>query len=212
MERRLDLYEQRHPDVRVIRLRPALIFQRASSSEQRRLFAGPFVPSPLLRTGRLPLLPEIDRLRFQAVHTSDVAEAYRLAVLAAGAEGAYNVAAEPVLDMRAIARRRRARTVRIPRRFARAAFAAAYGLRLHPSEPGWLDLALETPLISPARISSDLGWAPQKSALEAIGEVLDGIADGAAGDTPPLASARGMAGRLNEVRGGIGASTPGLGD
>jgi nucleoside-diphosphate-sugar epimerase len=210
LERRLDLCRQRHPELRVIRLRPALIFQRASSSEQRRLFAGPFVPSPLLRSGRLPFLPDIQGLRFQAVHTADVAEAYRLALLADDATGAYNVAAEPVLDMSSIARLRRARTVRIPRRLARAALALAYDLRLHPSEPGWLDLALGTPLISPARISSGLGWAPRHSALEAIGEVLDGIADGAAGDTPPLAAA-GLSARLHEIRGGVGTSTPELG-
>jgi UDP-glucose 4-epimerase len=212
MERRLDLSEERHPELCVIRLRPALIFQRTSSSEQRRLFAGPFVPSALLRPGRLPLLPDIRGLRFQAVHAADVAEAYRVALLADGAHGAYNVAADPVLEMYAIARERRARTVRIPQMIARSALAAAYSLRLHPSEPGWLDLALGTPLISPARISAELGWMPRASALEAIAELLDGMADGAGGETPPLAQARGLRARLQELRGGVGASTPGFGE
>jgi UDP-glucose 4-epimerase len=211
LERLLDRHEQQHPDLRLIRLRPALIFQRASASEQRRLFAGPFLPSALLRPGRLPLLPDIAHLRFQAVHTLDIAQAYRLAVLADAASGAYNVAAEPVLDMPAIARERRARTLRLHHRAARTAFAAAYGLRLHPAEPSWLDLALETPLISSARITSELGWAPARSALEAIAEVIDGMADGAGGATPPLAEPRGLAGRRDEIRGGVGSSTPGLG-
>jgi UDP-glucose 4-epimerase len=206
MERQLDLHEQRHPDQRVIRLRPALIFQRSSASEQRRLFAGPFVPNALLRAGRLPLLPDLANLRFQAVHAADVAEAYRLALLADGATGAYNVAAEPVLDMPSIARERRARTVRLPRGLARSAFAAAYGLRLHPAEPSWLDLALETPLITPARIIGELGWSPRHSSLEAIAEALDGMADGAGGTTPPLAAAKGLAGRIDEIRGGVGGS------
>jgi UDP-glucose 4-epimerase len=212
LERLLDLHEERHPDQAVIRLRPALIFQRSSASEQRRLFAGPFVPTALLRPGRLPLLPDIAGLRFQAVHTADIAQAYRLALLNEGARGAYNVAAEPVLDLRAIARERRARTLRVPRRAARAAFSAAYALRLHPAEPSWLDLALETPLISPERIAGELGWSPQRSALHAIGEVLDGMADGAGGATPPLAAPPGLAGRLEELRGGLGASTPGVGE
>ncbi|HEY3613465.1 MAG TPA: NAD-dependent epimerase/dehydratase family protein [Gaiellales bacterium] len=212
LERQLDLHEQRNPEQRVIRLRPALIFQRASASEQRRLFAGPFVPSPLLRPGRLPLLPDIAGLRFQAVHSADVAQAYRLALLASDARGAYNVAAEPVLDMSSIARARRARTIPVPRTLARSAFAAAYGLRLHPAEPSWLDLALETPLISPARIAGELGWAARHSALAAIAEVLDGMADGAGGATPPLEAPRGMGGRLDEIRGGVGRSTPGFGD
>jgi nucleoside-diphosphate-sugar epimerase len=212
MERQLDLHAERHPEARVIRLRPALIFQRASASEQRRLFAGPFLPNPLLRRGRLPLLPDIEGLRFQAVHADDVAQAYRLALTAADARGAYNVAAEPVITLPELARARGARTVRLPRGLARSAFAAAYGLRLHPSEPGWLDLALETPLISSARISTELGWAPRHSALDSISEALDGMADGARGPTPPLAAPAGLKGRLDEVRGGVGGSTPGVGD
>jgi UDP-glucose 4-epimerase len=211
MERQLDLCSEHNEGVRVIRLRPALIFQRSSASEQRRLFAGPFVPNALLRPGRLPLLPDIAGLRFQAVHTADVAEAYRLAVLSADAHGAYNVAAEPVIDMPALARERRARTLRLPRGLARSAFGAAYALRLHPAEPSWLDLALETPLIDSSRIRG-LGWTPRHSALEAIAEVLDGMADAAGGETPPLAARAGLSGRLEELRGGVGSSTPGVGD
>lgn len=210
LERQLDLHAERHPETRVIRLRPALIFQRAAASEQRRLFAGPFVPSPLLRAGRLPLLPDIAGLRFQAVHTEDIAEAYRLALVTDAASGAYNVAAEPVITMPELARARSARTVRVPRGLARAAFSAAYGLRLHPSEPSWLDLALDTPLISSARIASELGWKPRHSALDSVTEVLDGMADGAGGSTPPLAARPGLTGRLDELRGRVGGSTPGV--
>jgi UDP-glucose 4-epimerase len=212
LERQLEQHAERYPATRVIRLRPALIFQRSSASEQRRLFAGPFVPGALLRSGRLPLLPDIAGLRFQAVHTADIAEAYRLVLLADDARGAYNVAAEPVLDMASIARERHARTLRIPRRLARTGFAAAYRLRLHPAEPSWLDLALETPLISPARIAGELGWKARHSALEAIAEVLDGMADGAGGATPPLVGGTGLPGRIDELRGRVGGSTPGVGD
>ena len=144
------------------------------------------------------------------MHTEDIAAAYRLALLAPEAHGAYNVAAEPVVDMPAIARARRARTIRVPRRAARAAFSAAYAARLHPSEPSWLDLALETPLMSCERIAGELGWEPRHSALTAISEVLDGIAAGAGGATPPLAADAGFAGRIAELRGGLGSSTPGV--
>jgi hypothetical protein len=113
--------------------------------------------------------------------------------------------------MPSIARERRARTLRLPRGLARTAFAAAYGLRLHPAEPSWLDLALETPLISAARITRELGWAPRSSALAALSELLDGMADGAGGATPPLAAGHGLSGRLEELRGGLGRSTPGVG-
>jgi UDP-glucose 4-epimerase len=207
IERLLDAHEVRHPRLRVIRLRPALIFQRAAATEQRRLFAGPLVPGRLLRPGRLPLLPDIEGLRFQAVHASDVAGAYRLAVLSPDARGAYNVAADPVLDMPSIAKILGARTVRIPRPVARSAFAAAYVLRLHPSEPSWLDLALDTPLVSSERIALELGWVPRRSALTTIAEALEGLVDGAGGETPPLAPDDGLRGRLGEIAEGVGSRT-----
>ena len=141
----------------MIRLRPALIFQRAAASEQRRLFAGPFLPSALLRPGRLPLLPDIAGLASRPCTPPTSREAYRLALLAEEASGAYNVAAEPVLDMPAIARERKARTFRMPG-VARARVRGRLRARLHPSEPSWLDLALETPLISCERIAAELGW------------------------------------------------------
>jgi UDP-glucose 4-epimerase len=211
VERLLDAAEARHPGLRVIRLRPALIFQRASASEQRRLFAGPLVPGRLLRAGRLPILPDVPGLRFQAVHARDVADAYRRAIIAPDARGAYNVAAAPVLDMQAIARARGARAVQIPRSIARRALGAAYALRLQPSEPSWLDLGLDTPLVSSERIENELGWVARRSALETIEEVIDGLADGAGGETPPLAPDGGLRGRLAELGEGVGARTSGIG-
>jgi nucleoside-diphosphate-sugar epimerase len=209
IERQLDAAEERRPEMRIVRLRPALIFQRASATEQRRLFGGPFVPGVLLRAGRLPLLPDVEGLRFQAVHAVDVADAYRRAVTDPQAMGAYNVAADPVLDLPSIAQARRARAVRLPRGIAHRAFAAAYAARLHPSEPSWLDLALETPLIDSSRIRAELGWRPRYSALQAIEELLDGIADGAGGATPPLLGDS-PARRLGEIAGGVGMRTPGV--
>jgi UDP-glucose 4-epimerase len=209
VERLLDAAEQRHPGLRVIRMRPALIFQRASASEQRRLFAGPFVPGRLLRTRRLPILPDVRGLRFQAVHARDVADAYRRAIIAPEARGPYNVAAPPVLDMPAIAAARGARTVRLPRAVARRAFGAAYALRLQPSEPSWLDLGLDTPLVSSERIETELGWAARRSALETIEEVVDGLVDGAGGETPPPAPNGGLCGRLAELGEGVGERTSG---
>src|ERR687896_1523067 len=97
VERVLDRFERESPAVRVVRLRPALIFKREAASGIRRLFAGPFLPSPLVRRELIPVVPRTERLRFQSVHSNDVGEAYRLAV-AREVRGAFNIAAEPVLD------------------------------------------------------------------------------------------------------------------
>src|ERR671924_1466724 len=111
VERRLDRFEHEHPDVRVVRLRPALIFKRGAATGIRRLFAGPFLPSPLVAPRRIPVIPDVPGLCFQAVHSRDVADAYRLALLN-DVRGPFNVAAEPVLDPPTLARLLGARPVR----------------------------------------------------------------------------------------------------
>jgi UDP-glucose 4-epimerase len=200
VERRLDRFEREHPRVRVVRLRPALIFKRESASEQRRLFAGPLVPGSLLRPGLIPFAPTIPRLSFQAVHSYDVGEAYRLAAVTE-ARGAFNVAAPPILDLTSIARLLQARTFPLPARAARALASAAYKLRLTPLPPGWLDLALSAPLLDTTRARQELGWTPQRSGEEAIADLLAGLREGAGLDTPPLSPRTGgQEGTSNLVR------------
>src|SRR5829696_3699408 len=80
-ERLLDSFEGDYPGVRVVRLRPGLIFKREAATEIRRYFAGPFVPNPFVRTSFIPVVPKIERLVFQAVHSLDVGHAYRLAIV-----------------------------------------------------------------------------------------------------------------------------------
>src|SRR5215218_4411092 len=97
VERILDHFERDRPETRVVRMRPALIFKREAATGVRRLFAGPLLPSPLVRRELIPFVPDVPRLRFQAVHSLDIGEAYRLAIVS-DAHGAFNVAADPVLD------------------------------------------------------------------------------------------------------------------
>src|SRR3954447_5573639 len=81
VERLLDRFEDEHPRTRVVRLRPALIFKREAGSGIRRLFAGPLLPNALVQRRLIPVVPDHPRLVFQAVHSYDVGEAYRLAVV-----------------------------------------------------------------------------------------------------------------------------------
>jgi UDP-glucose 4-epimerase len=203
VERLLDTFEARHPDTRVVRLRPAFIFQRQAASEQRRIFAGPLVPSALLRPGRLPVVPWPAGLRFQALHADDVAEAYRLAVVG-DARGAYNVAADPVIDAASIGEVLGSRVVvPVPGPVARVGLTAAWQLHLVPAEPTLLDLALQLPLLDTTRIRTELGWSPTVSSVDALREVLEGMGDRAGGRTPPLAPDS-LAGRLQEGATGVG--------
>ena len=160
-ERALDEVEAAHPELRVVRLRPALIFKREAASGIRRLFAGPLLPSPLVRPSLLPVLPLPAGLRVQGVHSRDVGEAYRLAALDEGARGAYNVAAEPVLDAETLGRALGARPVSLPVGAVRAAADWSWRLRLQPTPAGWLDMGMAVPVMDASRIRRELGWAPR---------------------------------------------------
>lgn len=185
LERLLDAFEARHPDRRVVRLRPALLFKAEAASRLRRLFLGSLFPNPLARGAAVPILPDVAGLRFQALHTGDVAEAYRAAVLG-DVRGAFNLAAEPTLDLAAIAELLGARPVAVPPRLARAALRATWSARLHPVDVGWFDLALHSPLLDTTRARTELGWRPRLSARDAVRELLVGVRNRAGGATPAL--------------------------
>jgi UDP-glucose 4-epimerase len=204
-ERALDEVESAHPDMRVVRLRPALIFKREAASGIRRLFAGPLLPSPLVRPDLLPLLPLPAGLRVQAVHSTDVAEAYRLAATDERARGAYNVAADPVLDAGTLGRALGARPVRVPVRAVRAAADLTWRLRLQPTPAGWLDMGMAVPLMDSSRIRRELGWTPRHSADDALLELLEGIREFAGLPTPPLEPRAGGLLRWQEFATGVGA-------
>jgi nucleoside-diphosphate-sugar epimerase len=185
-ERALDALERRHPELRVVRLRPGLIFKRSAATGIRRLFAGPLLPSPLVRPGLLFVIPDLPGLAVQAVHADDVADAYRLALLDESARGAFNVAAEPVLDVPELSRLLGARPVRLHAGLVRALTTASWRLRLQPTPPGWLDMGLRSPLMDVTRARSELGWVPRHGAGEALLELLEGMREGAGDSTPPL--------------------------
>jgi len=186
VERLLDRFEAERPEVRTVRLRPGLKFKREAAAEIRRYFAGPLLPSPLVRRGLIPAIPQMPRMRFQAVHTDDVAQAYRAAATG-DARGAFNVAAEPVLDPEALARLLRARPVTVPPAAVRAAMALTWRLRLQPTPPGWLDMALSIPIMDTARARAELGWEPRHTSGEALLDLLEGLRQEAGLATPPLA-------------------------
>ena len=203
VERQLDRFEADNPETRVVRLRPALIFKDEAANEIRRFFVGPFLPNFLLRRGLLVALPRIDRLRFQAVHSQDVGQAYLRAVLA-DVSGAFNIAAEPPLSPDEIAERIGVRSFPVPRALVRGLADLSWRLRLQPTPPGWLDMALNVPLMSSQRARTELGWEPRHSAIEALEELLEGMREGQGGGTPPL-EPDSAGGRLDDLKTGVGA-------
>jgi UDP-glucose 4-epimerase len=189
VERMLDEFEVAAPAIRVVRLRPALTFKRQAGAQIHRYFLGRLFPAGLADPGRIPVVPDLPRLRFQVVHTDDVGDAYRRAVTG-DAAGAFNIAAEPPLGAAELAELLGARRVPVPRRVARSALWASWRTRVQPTSEGWLDMALSVPLLSTGRARAELGWAPRHDAGSTLLEALAGIRRGESLPTPALAGDR----------------------
>lgn len=171
VERILDQVEREHPQMMVSRLRPGLIFQPEAGPEIRHYFLGSLVPRGALRllaAGALPILPWPAGVRTQALHADDVADAY-WSVVRERAAGAFNVAADPVVgpDLMGTAIRAR-RWVPVPVALLRAAVALTYRLRLQPTDPGWIDMAVRTPVMDTSRLRRATGWRPAHDAVSTM--------------------------------------------
>lgn len=208
VERRLDRFEREASDVRVVRMRPGLVFKKEAATGIRRLFAGPFLPGFLARPEFINLIPDIEGLRSQVVHSHDVGEAFRRAIVNEEARGAYNLAAEPVLDPAEVARILGARTVPVPANVVRAGANLAWRSRLTPVSPDWLDMSRGVPLMDPTRARAELGWEPEHTAGDALLDVLKGLRTEAGLDTPPLSPASSGPFRVREMTTGIGGREP----
>jgi nucleoside-diphosphate-sugar epimerase len=205
VERLLDSFAAEQPDVRVVRLRPGFLFARNAASEQWRIFAGPFAPR--LRRWAVPVLPYPEGVRFNVLHTTDAAEACRLA-LYAPVRGAFNLAAEPVVDGALLADVLDARLLSVPPAGVRAALAVAWHLRLTPAEPGLFDLLRTAPLLCTDRARAELGWEPRATAVDALEALLSGLAAGAGAPTAPLVPDS-IPARTRELAAGVGGRIAG---
>lgn len=165
--------------------RPALIFQEAAASEITRYFLGPLVPAAIIRPTVMRLLPLPDELAFQAVHADDVAAAIRL-ILERRAGGAFNIAAPPLIDRRALRDMFGAVGPAAPVPVLRAIASATWHARLQPTEPGWIDLAAQVPVMDTTRIRA-LGWRSSRLATETFERFVRALGRGSGRPGPLLA-------------------------
>lgn len=166
-----------------------------AASEQVRYFLGPFLPAPVVRPGLIPVVPDLPGLAVQIVHSEDVGRAFARAATT-DVRGAFNVAAEPVLTPRVLGEALHARPVRLPTWLARGIVGLTWKLRMQPTDPGWVELALRVPLMGTGRARTELGWAPAHDARDTLLEALDGVRRGAGRPTPALRAITSPVGQL----------------
>lgn len=186
VERMLDSFELRNPRTRTVRLRPAFVFQRDAAAEQWRLF----IANPRLRrlfdTRLLPVVPLPSDLLVQAVHADDLSEAF-VAAIEGRAAGAYNVAADDVLEAPDVAALLNARAVRVEARRMRALVGTGWKAHASKAPPELFDTMMSLPVMSTRRARDDLGWRPRTTGADAIGSFLAGTSERDTGPTPVLA-------------------------
>jgi nucleoside-diphosphate-sugar epimerase len=187
VERGLDAVQAEHPELVVTRVRPGLVFQSGAGSEIARYFLGPLVPVSLIGKIRPPVVPLPSRFIFQAVHADDLALAFWL-LIRGRVDGAFNVAADPTLTPNDLAQALGARrSVWLPAAALRVLAWATWQARLQPTDPGWIDLAANSPVMSTERIRA-LGWTPGTSSQQALAELVAGISAAAGTASPPMRS------------------------
>ena len=181
----LDRYEHEHrgAGVAITRMRPGFIVQRGAASGQMRYFLPGYVPMSMIT--HLPVLPLDRRLCIPLVHADDVADAF-VRALDRGADGAFNLAAEPPVSRDDVADALGARAVHLPSAVLGRLVDLSWRARLQPIDRGWLDMAFSVPLLDCGRARAELGWQPRWSAAEALRDVLDGLTEGAHTVSPPL--------------------------
>ncbi|MCQ1945895.1 NAD-dependent epimerase/dehydratase family protein [Arthrobacter sp. zg-Y1116] len=186
----LDRFELEYPEIAVARLRQGLVFSSDAGSEIGVYFVGRVIPKFILNKLRLPLIPLPSEFVFQAVHADDMADAY-WRVVDQRAEGAFNIAADPVITPELLAGVLGAkRVLNVPVKLVRAVVGLTWAAHLQASDPGWIDLAAGVPVMDTARAREELGWQPRRTSLEALQFVLDGMSDGDGVAGSPLLAPR----------------------
>ena len=175
-EKMLNSFARAYPDTIVTRMRPGLVLQRHAAAEIIGLFAGRRIPTRWMRHVRPPFLPLSPRFVSQVVHADDVADAFWRAI-DRRASGAFNLAAEPIVDSSDVARAFGSHLVPVPYRALRVLVWATWMLRLQKTDPGWLDIAAKVPVMSTERAREVLGWSPEHTAHDTLAEFAHGIAN-----------------------------------
>ncbi|MBB3036929.1 NAD-dependent epimerase/dehydratase family protein [Hoyosella altamirensis] len=172
-------------DTTISRVRPTLILQNDAAAEISRYFLGPLVPTRLLRDVLFRFAPLPKDLHVQFIHADDVAHAVtRMINRRAG--GAFNLAAGPVINRESWAEIFGGTGPPAPVAALRGAAGLTWKSRLQPTSPGWIDMAMQLPLLDCSRAHTELDWRPAVSADDLLPQFFSALRKGSGTPSAPL--------------------------
>lgn len=161
VERFLDEFEPAHPEVRVTRLRGAIVMGAGMRNFITRLLELP---------GPLRALPREGTGRVNFCHEEDMSEVLALATLEAR-PGTFNVAAPDALTVEEAARLCGRPFYKLPFALLWAMVSLLWELRLFPTPPAYLHFVRHSWVADVSRLQRDFGYWPRRSSRDALREL-----------------------------------------
>ena len=177
-ELELLLHEEagRYPETDLYLLRPPIVLGPDAVGAKAQLSPGLVQVLQLVHSGirRLRVVPAIvPDLPVQLIHQDDVAEALRLCVVAAGPPGAYNIAADDVVNGIDVLRELGFLPLAVPGKPVRAIARAISTLPFLPSGMQWVEAMSHPAIMDTTKAKTELGWSPKHSAIESLRATLE---------------------------------------
>ena len=164
-----------HPEIDLYLLRPPIVLGPDAVGAKAQLSPGLLQVLQLLRSGirSLRVVPAVvPDLPMQLIHQDDVAEALRLCVIGAGPPGAYNIAADDVVNGVDVLRELGFLPLAVPGKPVAAVARAISSLPFLPSGLQWVEAMSHPAIMDTTKAKTELGWSPKHSAIESLRATL----------------------------------------
>ena len=164
-----------HPETELYLLRPPIVLGPDAVGAKAQLSPGLLQVLQVVHSGirRLGVVPAVvPDLPMQLIHQDDVAEALRLCVVGAGPPGAYNIAAEDVVNAADVLRELGFLPLAVPGKPVAAVARAISALPFLPSSLQWVETMTQPAIMDTTKAHSQLGWSPKHSAIESLRATL----------------------------------------
>ncbi len=155
-------------------LRPCLVLgpHAVGGKSAPRGLLGALGRVPVRWAGRLPFPVPAPELPAQLVHEADTGQALLRCIVAAGPPGTYNIAADGIVTPRDVARELGMPSFPVPARLIQSAASAIAALPFLPPFAQWVEVACHPAIMDTTRARTELGWAPEFTALETLRDTL----------------------------------------